>query len=576
MAQVLVIQEEDRALRVPLRAGVHVVGSAAESDVRIGHPTVSRRHARITVSDTEVEIEDLGSSNGTLLAGRRLRQPSRVDLPAEILFGSIPATLEQVADRDLEPGIALGAGPSDPSPPVEEPALTTVSAGSMRSFALDKLPGLLARLEAGADRMEMAQAVGEALASSLPCLSLQVLRISGERREDGLLFTTERRSRRHTAGTGAVSETRVASGDIEVTLSFRHASQASGYRSLVDSAARLIGLADRSRRRRVPEPLPVPDSPKPPTLDPAVRALYLNATRVAQGDIGVLISGESGTGKEILARYIHGASPRREQAFVALNCAALPSDLLESELFGIEQGVATGVDSRPGRFEQADGGTLFLDEIGDMAPPTQAKILRVLQEGEVYRLGGRDPRPARARVLAATNRDLPRLLAEGTFRSDLYHRIADWKVELPPLRRRPADIPNLAAWFLERAAARRGLAVAGISKAAVDALVDYRWPGNIRQLEREVARAVLFIEEGELLRADHLAPEIRTGGGEPAEGTLKEILRSAERRALLEALEASMGNMTAAARRLGIGRSTLYRRLKELDLAETRGEEVSG
>jgi transcriptional regulator with PAS, ATPase and Fis domain len=261
---------------------------------------------------------------------------------------------------------------------------------------------------------------------------------------------------------------------------------------------------------------------------------------------------------------------------VALNCAALPEDLLESELFGIEKAVATGVDARPGKFELADGGTLFLDEIADMAPATQARILRVLQEREVYRLGGRQPRPARVRVLAATNRDLRRMVEEGSFRLDLYHRIADWTVELPALRQRCRDIPNLAAYFLDRAARRRGVRARGISRAALDELLAYSWPGNVRQLERAMERAAIFLEDGELLQTRHLPMELRdsVARGRTDAGDLRSRLEIHERRILEQAIAAEDGNLSAAARALGIGRSTLYRRLKELGIDAGGGDEA--
>jgi two-component system NtrC family response regulator len=281
--------------------------------------------------------------------------------------------------------------------------------------------------------------------------------------------------------------------------------------------------------------------------------------------VAVLITGESGTGKEVLARYLHRASGRSDGPFVALNCAALPRDLLEAELFGIERGVATGVESRPGKFELADEGTLFLDEIGDMSAETQARILRVLQEREVYRLGGRDPRPARNRIIAATNRDLAARLADGSFREDLYHRIATWVVELPPLRQRKADIANLAAFFLEREASRQGRRIAGLSRGALAALSSYTWPGNIRQLENEMARAVLFLDDGDMLESTDLSASIR-GRRPPAVGirALDTILADVERDEIQRALAATGGDVAAASATLGISRATLYRRMKAL------------
>ncbi|HSL81234.1 MAG TPA: sigma 54-interacting transcriptional regulator, partial [Thermoanaerobaculia bacterium] len=206
-----------------------------------------------------------------------------------------------------------------------------------------------------------------------------------------------------------------------------------------------------------------------------------------------------------------------------------------------------------------------LDEIGDMPPETQARSLRVLQEGEVFRVGAREPRPARVRVVSATNRDLDRLRREGTFRDDLYYRIADWVVTVPPLRERPADVPQLAAWFLQRESRRLGRRVAGFSRAALAALAAYPWPGNVRQLEREVSRAVLFAPDGELLDTSCLSPEVRErSGGAPA--SLEERLAAHERRELAAALARAEGNVARAAEDLRVPLSTFYRRIKRFGL----------
>jgi two-component system response regulator HydG len=300
-------------------------------------------------------------------------------------------------------------------------------------------------------------------------------------------------------------------------------------------------------------------------VDPEVRRIYDQAERVARGDVGVLIYGESGTGKEVLANFIHTASPRTGRPMMAINCASLPRDLLEAELFGVERGVATGVEARPGKFESADGGTLFLDEIGDMAPETQAKILRVLQEKEVYRIGGNTPRPAEARIIAATNRPLAKLIGEGRFRNDLYHRIATWEVELPPLRHRRADIANLAAYFLAHEAKRHGVKARGISRAALRALRRYKWPGNIRQLRNEISRAVLFLENKELLDTKRLSPVIH-GADDQYGTTLADYLANVEKEELLTAIDACGGDAQAAADHLKMSRSTFYRRLKVLGI----------
>lgn len=478
------------------------MGSSEECGVRLSHPTVSRRHARIVVTDTEARIEDLRSRNGTRVAGHRVEEPTALIPGTELAFGTLSAQIEEVADSDLDAAVSFESDQPPPHDSHEPSPGTTAAMGSHRALIDKTLPRLLAHLEAGDDPFTMAQTTGGQLFDTLPCASVRIAPVG---KDEAILFTAQRAS-------GDVTEINRSHGPYTIRVGFVHPSHARGYARLVDVAARLLALARPTPVASEPASnWQVPAESGPPTVDEGVKRLLLDARKVARGSVSVLISGESGTGKEVLARFIHSASPRHQAPFIALNCAALPRDLLEAELFGIEQGVATGVNARAGKFELADEGTLFLDEIGDMALDTQARILRVLQEREVYRLGSRAPRSADVRVLAATNRDISTMLSTGEFRNDLYHRIADWTVELPPLRRRIADIPNLAAHFLRAATQLRGTNIAGISQGAVDALVAFAWPGNIRQLEREMARAALFLDEGELLQSSHLQEIITQG-----------------------------------------------------------------
>jgi transcriptional regulator with PAS, ATPase and Fis domain len=294
---------------------------------------------------------------------------------------------------------------------------------------------------------------------------------------------------------------------------------------------------------------------------------------VARGDVPVLILGESGVGKEVLSRWIHARSRRASGPFLALNCAALPRDLLEAELFGIERGVATGVEARPGLLERAGGGTVFLDEIGDMAPETQAKVLRVLESTSLYRVGGRNPVAVDVRFVAATNRDLEALVEEGGFRRDLFHRLAAFQVTLPPLRERRDEIPGLAARFFHRELERNGVSSPGITRTALGALVRHAWPGNVRELQNEIAKGVLLLEPGEPLDVQHLSGRVRAlarveQGARPSLLTLDEAVRRAEREAFSVALASSGGDAPCAMEILGVSRTTWYRKLKELGLAE--------
>jgi transcriptional regulator with PAS, ATPase and Fis domain len=298
--------------------------------------------------------------------------------------------------------------------------------------------------------------------------------------------------------------------------------------------------------------------------------IYRRAGKVARGDVPVLVLGESGVGKEVLARWVHARSPRAAGPFLAVNCAALPRDLLEAELFGIEKGVATGVEARPGILERGSGGTVFLDEIGDMAPDTQAKVLRVLESTSLVRVGGRNPVAVDVRFLAATNRDLEAMVEEGGFRRDLYHRLAAFEVTIPPLRERREEIPSLAARFFHRELAKSGLPSPGITRAALGALVHYSWPGNVRELQNEIAKAALLLEPGEPLDLSHLSERIRR----PPEGvpaalpplTLEETVQRAEREAFAVALAATGGDAARAMELLGVSKTTWYRKVKELGI----------
>lgn len=560
----LVVRLNDRVLRFPL-AGEAILGSAPDCPVHVPHFTVSRRHAVLRVRGEEVEIEDLGSKNGTQVRGVRIAGAVAVHPGDPLAFGGVDGVIEAVGSSDLEVAVEL-APPAPPPGAVEPNTPATSPMGALSRFTLVFLPELARALAEGRSAEQLAGVVGLALAETTQALGVEIAARRGGR--EGVVFTFGRPD----AAVGRLTQLPVPGGSWVVRVRLASELQERGFAPLFEACVWILGAA--LGKGQVPAGAWVqpaaPPLPDPPSVVPAMRRLYTDAARIARGDVSVLLRGESGTGKEVLARFIHAASPRAAGGFVPLNCAALPRDLLEAELFGVERGAATGVEARPGKFELADGGTLFLDEIADMAPDTQAKILRVLQEREVFRLGATQPRPAHVRVISATNRDLDSMLAAGTFRADLYHRIADWEVTIPPLRQRRADIPNLAAFFLAREAGRRGITVAGISRGAVERLQGYSWPGNVRQLEREMARVVLFLEDGEAVESGHLQERIRLGDQATAEGSLGEVMDDAERRAILAALADHGGDTAAAAQALGIGRSTLYRRLKALGVTVPR------
>ena len=278
--------------------------------------------------------------------------------------------------------------------------------------------------------------------------------------------------------------------------------------------------------------------------------------KIAPTDVAVLLRGESGTGKELLAQAIHKLSARAREPFVPINCAAIPETLLESELFGHEKGAFTGaVKQTIGRIESADGGTLFLDEIGDVPLPMQVKLLRFLQNQVVERIGGRQPVQVDVRIVCATNQDLELMMAEGRFREDLYYRLNEVTVGVPPLRERESDAVVLASFFIRRFAAEYGRSVRGFGTAALAAISEYAWPGNVRELENRVKRAVVMTD-GPLLSAADLG--LAAYGEKPQSLGLREARARAEREVLQLALAQAGSNLSKAAKLLGISRPTLY------------------
>ena len=304
----------------------------------------------------------------------------------------------------------------------------------------------------------------------------------------------------------------------------------------------------------------------------SMREVFRLVEKIAPTNSTVLIRGESGTGKELVARAVHGRSQRSGKPFHAINCAAIPENLLESELFGHERGSFTGADARKiGLFEAASGSTLFLDEIGDLSLPLQGKILRALQEKEVKRVGGNETIPVDVRVVAATNRDLEAMMKAGLFREDLFYRLNVIPMVLPPLRERASDVPALVARFLEKVNAAHGTAVSRFDPAALELLCGHSWPGNIRQLESVVERAVL-LSEGETIRVEELpleirhqtAPSARPYGFEiPADGI---DIEEFERQLIVQAMERSGWVIARAARLLGLTYRTLQYRLEKFGL----------
>ncbi|MGM0593042.1 MAG: nitrogen regulation protein NR(I) [Pseudomonadota bacterium] len=359
----------------------------------------------------------------------------------------------------------------------------------------------------------------------------------------------------------------------------------------VDEAVELVrrALAHRQEQSRAGEELNSLESMEIIGEAPSMQEVFRAIGRLSSSNITVLINGESGTGKELVAHALHRHSPRRDRPFIALNTAAIPKDLLESELFGHERGAFTGAQStREGRFEQADGGTLFLDEIGDMPAELQTRLLRVLADGEFYRVGGRAPIKVDVRVIAATHQDLERRVREGLFREDLFHRLNVIRIHIPSLRQRREDIPLLARHFLQKASEELGVESKWLDEASEAYLANMDWPGNVRQLEN-TCRWLTVMSPGQEIHLEDLPPELKMAEpgqsddrdwltplrrwaeyklGTGASGILEEAVPQFERLMIDTALKKSGGHRQEAAHLLGWGRNTITRKIKELGMEE--------
>jgi DNA-binding NtrC family response regulator len=551
-------------------SGLVSIGRMRANEICIDHAAVSRRHATLQIGHM-VALVDLGSRNGTNLRGDKVPANTPVEvLPGDVIeFGPTMVVLQRMGDLE-RPRRLLSHGYFEAR--LEE---ACAQAGRARStFALLRIG-----LERGdPDRVQ------ETLARSIRPADL-VARYGPRDYEVMLLETSPEEARRLTE-------------ELRASL------------ARLDADAR-TGLACFPRDGRSPESLmaeacsivfgaDAPQRAGPPVLeDPTMQKLYQLAKRIATSLINVLVLGETGVGKEVLAEHIHRSTNRATRPFLRLNCGALNESLLESGLFGHERGAFTGaVQTKPGLLETADGGTVFLDEIGELPPSVQVKLLRVLEDKQVQRVGGLKPRPIDVRFVAATNRDLETEVAEGRFRADLYYRLNGISLIAPPLRERAADIEPLARAFLTRAAGRTGGATPELPPETISWLKGYSWPGNIRELRNFIDRAALLCGDGPV-RPEHLPTEkmgtilparrplARAAAESPSSHDACEPMPSAEqptiegrdlrtetedleRRRILEVLEQCGGNQTRAADLLGMPRRTLLRRLEQFRIPRPR------
>ena len=333
---------------------------------------------------------------------------------------------------------------------------------------------------------------------------------------------------------------------------------------VVERAFRLLALQRENRKLQQ-----LQDSPMQGILtrDPGMLKMCRSVEKVAPSDATVLLLGESGTGKELLAKALHQLSPRSAKRFVAINCAAIPENLLESELFGYERGAFTGANKQTrGKIEFAEGGTFFLDEVGDLSLALQAKILRFLQERVIERVGGREEISVNVRVVCATHQNLKKLIEEGRFREDLYYRLSEIVIAIPPLRDRHGDAALLAHAFMHKFSRQEGRSILGFTQDALRAVAAYPWPGNVREMENYVKRAVIMTD-GSQIGAEDLG--LSAPAGEPEPINLREVRDAAERNAIIKALSRADGNIRAAAELLGVSRPTLYDLVDRLGLKQS-------
>jgi DNA-binding NtrC family response regulator len=609
-------------LRVAVRCGNHVrhfplperpvvLGSSADSDWVCRFPGISRRHARVEPNGGHtVRLVDLDSKNGLKVEGR-LR--SRIELHPGVLvhLGHAVLELEEVSSDEGVAALVLqddasssGHLDDDTSPGLEADQLDS-------PFAALRLARELEAREPWAliEDQDLADTARVTLdARSLVVLAAAVhheptiARCSGPLPSQALLDEVAALSAREEDSLGehlhegALWLVGNAGRGPGLLCGFDDISIPAWKKDFADYLLRRLRSRYTGRRREAAEPPPSRPLCIPPGTvlgqAPATRDLLQQIESTVSSHLDVLLLGETGTGKEVFAQILHASGPTAGKPFLPVNCAAIPAELLEAQLFGVESGVATGVDRRAGLFVDAGAGTLMLDEVGELALPLQAKLLRVLQEREVLPVGGSRPKKIEARVISASNRDLAVLVQEGRFRADLYYRLRRLEFTIPPLRERRDDIPALVLELTRRAARRYHKRITGVSQRALVMLVEYPWPGNVRELETAVEKAVLACPSGgslesrcfgdlvswrarvreigsgpePVLQGGATAPESSMADAKPSPGTdqrtLAEEVIDVERRAVAEALSKTSGNKSKAAALLGITRQGLNLKLR--------------
>ncbi len=575
------------------------IGSSDANDFVCRFPGISSQHALVERLGQGARLADAGSKNGLVSDGERQSEVV-LGIGDSVQIGRAMATLEEVSSAEHRVGLSF---PDSEDESAGTPDTDSASGASTTSGPVAALR-FVARLREHADSAERLRELLPTVLGILNGEGLSMVR-SGD---DGDAIVSA------TAGTtlDAAELATAAAGRPGVAVELDPDRFLLSTGALADSERLVALLAHEPRQWQVdflsflagwgkttPRHL-LPDRrlPRDQALDvppgivlgssAATEELLGQIRSTVWSDLDVLLTGETGVGKEVFARIIHRSGKTAKGPFVTLNCAAIPAELLEAQLFGVESGVATGVSKRSGLFVAAEGGSILLDEIGELTSHLQAKLLRVLQEREVLPLGGTVPRKVNARVISASNVDLVRATSSGAFRSDLYYRVCGLHFQIPPLRARRDDIPVLVLKFATDAAAGYGKHIQGVSAKALDLLLRHNWPGNVRELRTAVERAVLLCDDGGQLESRHFrvfetqheSPQSAGGplgtnreGFDSSGGLLQDQVDALERRLIREALITEAGNKTATARRLGISRQGLGLKMKRLFPQESPGSD---
>ncbi len=549
---------EVRSRVVPLSDGADVVfGRVSACDVEIDHEAVSRRHAVVRRRGDVVLVEDLESRNGTLVNGAAIASPRRVTAGDTVTIG----------------------------PAVAVVACASVAKASRQIATISELDD---RLDSEVDRAaryhrSLSRVMIRFEGPSEPVI-MHVERVARVLRRMDLLaeYGSDEfalllpESDRHAAEVVAQRAAQAGAGiKVHVGIATFPEDGASAGELVSIARERLRGARAPSARRTPVAGVRALGGQNVVVIDPQMKHVFELAKRVASSPITVLVVGETGVGKEVVAEAVHRLSPRAKGPYVRLNCASLPESLVEAELFGHEKGAFTGaIGTKSGYFEAASGGTLFLDEIGELPLAMQAKLLRVLEQRRIVRVGGTKEITVDVRLVCATNRNLEQEVKRGRFREDLYFRISAFVIQVPPLRDRRAEIPLLAVQFARELSAELGDHVASVSPEALAVLSAYDWPGNVRELRNVIERAVVLSGKGRI-EPQHLAERLRERAASPSRTPadtldVRQRVADVEREAVVAALEANKGNQTQAAKQLGISRFALIRLMEKHELKRQR------